>query len=102
MMTLLFVAAAGAAVIVLLSVLALLGFFLKLVFWVVFLPIRLIFGALGLLLGALAAPLVLAVLAIAAIAGIAAILLPLTPILILALVGWAIYKSAVRRPSPVV
>jgi hypothetical protein len=87
----------------------LIGLALKAVFWLVLFPVRLVFrivfGALGLLLGALALPVLivagLLVGAVAVVAGLIALLLPLVPFVLLALVGWAIYKSA-GRTSPAV
>jgi hypothetical protein len=104
-------------------VLALLGFgFVALplllvggVIWLVMLPIRLLFGfvfgglfrvffgLLGGLLSLILVPLVMVVAAVALvgafIAAIVALLAPLVPVLLLALLGWAIYKVSCRRPG---
>lgn len=86
---------------------------LKLVFWAVLLPLRLLWklitipiwftvGALGLALGAVAVPVVLmALLAVGVVGIIAAFLavaLPLTPFVLLALMLWAIFR---RTPAAV-
>ena len=89
--------------------LLLVGFVVKVVFWLVFLPLRivfkLLFGIGGLLVGAIAAPLLLLVLGLglvlAVLAALAALILPLLPVLMLLAVGWAIYRGAVRPASPV-
>jgi hypothetical protein len=100
----------GAAVAALcFAALLLVGFVLKLAFWLVFLPFRvlfkLVFGIGGLLIGVLAAPIVLLLVAIgvivAVLAALAAIVLPLLPVILLGLGGWAIYRGAGRRASPV-
>lgn len=88
----------------------LIGFLLKLVFWVVFLPFRILFkilfGVGGLLLGAVVAPLLVVVLGaglvVAVVGALLAIVLPLLPVMLLAFVGWAIYRGTRRRESPVV
>jgi hypothetical protein len=90
--------------------LALVGFIIKMVFWVVFFPIRfllkLVFWILGAGLAMLVLPILLVVGAIAIIGGIIAavvsLLAPLLPIAIVALVGWGIYRASTRRPSPVI
>ena len=92
-----------------LATLALIGLVLKVLFWVVFFPIRIVlkltFGVLGLVFGVMLLPIVLVIAAVAVLGAIAAaifaILAPLTPLLLLALVGWAISRASSQRPSPV-
>jgi hypothetical protein len=98
------------AVFFILGTLALVGFLLKVLFWAVLFPIRLafklIFGLVGLTLGAILLPLVLLVAGIAVVgalvAALIALITPLLPVLLLLLVGWAIYRVSSRRPSPVI
>ena len=84
--------------------------------WIVLLPIKLLFGfvfgglfrvlfgLVGALFGLILAPLVLVVAGVAAagafIAALLALIVPLLPVVLLALLGWAIYRVA-ARPSPV-
>jgi hypothetical protein len=89
------------------SIAAVVGFtflLLRIVFWVVLFPVRLILkllwipvgltiGAVGLALGAVAIPVVLLV---AAVVAVVVILLPLVPFLLLALLLWATFA---RRPA---
>jgi hypothetical protein len=90
--------------------LALVGFIIKAVFWIVFFPIRLlfkmVFWTIGAGLAALMLPIVLVVAAVAVIgsilAAVFALLAPLLPVALVALVGWAIYRGSTRRPSPVI
>ena len=87
------------------------------VLWIVFLPIklllgflfggvfRLVFGTFGALFGLLIVPLVLVVGGIALVAALAlglfALVTPLIPVILLALLGWGIYKAS-RRSAPVI
>jgi hypothetical protein len=95
----------GAAVFFVIAALAVVGFFLKLLFWVVFFPIRLLlkltFGILGFGLAALLAPLLFVVLAVvvvgAILSAIVALLAPLLPLLLVGLVGWLIYRASTRH-----
>ena len=90
----------AAAVFCVLGTLALIGFVLKILFWVVLFPIRLafklVFGILGIGLAAIVAPVVLLIAGIAVIgaliAALLAIVAPLIPVILLVLVGWAIYR----------
>jgi hypothetical protein len=92
------------------ATLAVIGFVLKALFWIVFFPIRflfkMVFWVLGAGLSVLILPLVLLVGAVAVIGAILAFILsllaPLLPVAIVALVGWAIYRASTRRPSPVI
>lgn len=97
-----------------LAVAAVIGFvfvLLKFLFWIVLLPFRLLLklvmipvwltiGAVGLALGFLALPLLLAVVAIVAVLGVIAavlaFLLPLIPFVLLGLLIWAIFR---RTPA---
>ena len=93
-----------------LASLALVGLLLKVLFWAVLFPIRLAlkltFGVIGLTLGAILLPFVLLAagiaLVVALIAGLIALITPMLPVVLLLLVGWAIYRVSVRRPSPVI
>ena len=83
------------------------------VVWLVFLPIKLLFGfvlgglfrlvfaLLGALMGLIVGPIVLVILGVAAvgalIAGLLALLAPLVPVVLLLLLGWALLRVA--RPS---
>ena len=90
--------------------LALVGFIIKTIFWIVFFPIRflfkLVFWTVGAGLAALMLPILLIVGVIAIIgsilAAVFALLAPLLPVALVALVGWAIYRGSTRRPSPVI
>ena len=80
---------------------------LKLVFWLVFLPFKLLFGLGGLLVGIVAVPLVLLLVAgglvLAMLAAVVSLLLPLLPVILLGLVGWALFKGRRARheaPGP--
>jgi hypothetical protein len=92
------------------AILALVGFVLKTILWIVFFPIRfilkLVFWILGIGLGVLLLPLILVVAGIAIVGAIVAAILsllaPVLPIAIVALVGWGIYRASTRRPSPVI
>ena len=85
--------------------LAVAGFLLKTVFWLVLLPIRFVFKLLFWVLGAgfavLMLPIILVIGLVGIVGGIVAALLsmlaPMLPILIVALVGWAIYRASVPR-----
>lgn len=98
------------AVLFIVGTLALIGFVLKILLWTVFFPIRiilkLVFGIIGFGLAALLLPIILVVAGIAVvgalIAAVFALLAPLLPVLLLGLVGWAIYRASSRRPSPVI
>ena len=103
MLLLTFMAVAALGGLALLSVV----FLVKMVLWTVLLPFRILFkltfGLGGLLVGVIAAPLVLLVIAVgivvALLGALLAVVLPLLPFVILALLGWAIYKGATRVPS---
>lgn len=101
-MTTFLLLAAGAAFICL----ALLGLAMKLLFWVVLLPIRLfialVAGAFGLLFAALAAPILILVAVVASLAVLVALMLPLLPLLVLGCLGWLVCKGVARRPSPAI
>jgi hypothetical protein len=99
---LLALAVIAVGVVFLLGTIALIGFVLKVLFWAVLFPIRLafkvIFGLGGLVLGAVLVPIVLVVVAVAVIgaliAGVIALVTPLLPVILLGLVGWAIYRAS--------
>jgi hypothetical protein len=82
---------------------AVIVFVLKVLFWVVLFPIRLAFklafGILGVGFAAIVAPLVLVIGGIAIVgallAALFAIVAPLLPVILLGLVGWAIYRASV-------
>ena len=105
----LFILLAVVGLFVALAATALVGLILKAVFWLLFLPFRLlfslVFGLGGLLIGVVIAPVLLlavgAALIVAILAALVALLLPLAPVILLALVGWAIYKGT-TRPSPAI
>jgi hypothetical protein len=92
------------------ATLALVGFVIKAIFWIVFFPIRLlfkiVFWTIGAGLAALMIPILLVVAAVVVVGGILAavfaLLAPLLPVALVALVGWAIYRASTRRPSPVI
>ena len=92
------------------AILAVVGFVLKTIFWIVFFPIRfllkLVFWVLGVGLGVVLLPLVLVIAAVAVIGAILAAILgllaPLLPVAIVALVGYGIYRASTRHPSPVI
>jgi hypothetical protein len=92
------------------ATLALVGFVLKAIFWIVFFPVRLlfkiVFWTIGAGLAALMIPILFIVAAVVIVGGILAavfaLLAPLLPVALVALVGWAIYRASVRRPSPVI
>jgi len=93
----------GAALaIVLLGAFAIIGTLLKLVFWLLLLPLRLAFGLVAGAVGIVALPLAVIGIALAAIVALAALLVPVLPLLVLAAIGWAIHKSVSRHPSPIV
>ena len=87
------------------------------VIWLVLLPIRLLFGLVfgglfrlvfgigGALLGLVLAPLVMVVVGVALVgafvAALFALLAPLIPIVLLALLGWGIYRIASRPRAAV-
>jgi hypothetical protein len=87
-----------------LGTVALVGFLVKILFWAVLFPIRLafklIFGLVGLTLGAVLLPFVLLVAGIALVGALVAALIalvtPLLPVILLGLVGWAIYRVSNR------
>jgi hypothetical protein len=93
------------AVLFILGAFALVGFLLKLLFWAVFFPIRLalklLFGLVGLTLGAILLPFMLLVAGIAVVgalvAGLIALVTPLLPVILLGLVGWGIYRASIGR-----
>ncbi len=95
----------GAAIFFVIATVAVIGFFLKLLFWVVLFPIRLalklVFGIVGFGLAALLAPVLFLVVGVAiigaVIAAILALLAPLLPLLLVALVGWLIYRASTNR-----
>jgi hypothetical protein len=88
-----------------LAAIAIIGLVLKVLFWIVLFPIRLVlkltFGLLGVALGAVLLPIVLVIAGIAILGAVLtalfAIVAPLLPVLLLALVGWAIYRASSRR-----
>lgn len=92
------------AVLCILGTMALLGFLLKVLFWAVLFPVRLAFkltfGLVGLTLGALLMPFVLLLAGIAVVgalvAALIALITPLLPVVLLCLVGWAIYRVSAR------
>jgi len=85
-----------------LLVIGLVGGLLKLVFWVILLPLRLVGLFLKLLVGLLLLPVVLVAVVVGALAfgliAILGLLLPLLPIILLGLGVWAIVKL-VSRPA---
>lgn len=95
----------GAAIFFVVATVAVIGFVLKLLFWVVLFPIRLalklVFGIIGFGLAALLAPILFLVAGIAVIgailAAIVALLAPLMPLLLVVLVGWLIYRASTNR-----
>ena len=103
MMTLLTI---GAALMGITIVLGMIGLVLKLVFFVVFLPFRILGGVLKLTLGLLLLP----VIAIAGVVGIVglgvaaifALLLPLIPVALAVLAVWGLARLLARRPTAVV
>jgi hypothetical protein len=103
-MSLVLITGAALAALIVFALLAV-GFVLKLVFWLVFLPIRLLFKLLfglgGLLVGVVAVPILLLLvvggIVLALLAALASLVLPLLPVVLLGFVGWAIYKG--RRDS---
>ena len=84
--------------------------------WLITLPIRLLFGfvfgglfrvlfgLLGGLLGLILGPIVMVVVGVALvgafIAALVALLTPLIPVVLLLLLGWAIYKASSRPQAP--
>lgn len=83
---------------------------LKFVFWVVFLPIRLVFKLLALpflllkwtfmgLFGLLLAPVALILLVVGLFGVLAALVAPLLPLLVLAFIVWALVKLFKGRPA---
>ena len=98
----LFFAGAMVAGLLLTAAFVFVAFLIKMVCWAILLPLRLLFkltfGLGGLVIGAVLAPvlilLVVAAVVVALVAAILSALLPLLPIVLLGLVGWAIYRSA--------
>lgn len=92
----------GAAIFFVVATIAVIGFFLKLLFWIVLFPIRLalklVFGIIGFGLAALLAPILFLVAGIAVIgailAAVVALLAPLMPLLLVVFVGWLIYRAS--------
>ena len=86
------------------------AFAVKLLLWLVLLPFRIlfkvVFGVGWLILGAIAAPLLLllvgAAVLVAVIGALLAILLPLLPVVLLAALAWAIYRGTRRPTTPIV
>ncbi|MGE0444368.1 MAG: hypothetical protein AB7P99_04010 [Vicinamibacterales bacterium] len=105
-MSLLLITGAAFAALFVFGLLAI-GFLFKLVFWLVFLPFRLLFKLLfglgGLVVGIVAVPLLLLLvvggLILAVIAALVSLLLPLLPVILLGLVGWALFKGRGPRPQ---
>jgi hypothetical protein len=99
----LFFMVGAAAIVLVLGAVALLALVLKLVFWFVFLPIRLLFallaGLAGLLVTIVAAPLALAAVIVAAVVALALVVVPLLPLALVGLIGWALYRAFSRQPS---
>jgi hypothetical protein len=95
------------AVFCILGTLALVGFVLKVLFWAVLFPIRLVFklvfGIVGLGLAAFVGPILLLVAGIAVVGALAAafiaLVAPLLPLLLLAFLGWAIYRASTRSSA---
>lgn len=94
-----------------LAAVAFVGFLIKALLWTVFFPVRLVlklvFGALGVVFGVLLVPIIVLVAGLAIvgalIAALVAIVAPLIPFVLLALVGWAVYKASTRRaPAQVI
>ena len=81
-----------------------LAFAVKVLLWLVLLPFKIlfkvVFGLGWLILGAIAAPLLLLMVGVAVlvavIGALLAIVLPLLPIVLLAAVAWAIFRGATR------
>jgi hypothetical protein len=109
MFTLFVLASIAAAVLFGFAVLAVVGFLLKIVFWIIFFPIRLVlrlvFGVVGAVIAVALLPLILLVGAVAIVgailAALFAIIAPLLPLAFVVLIGWVIYRASTRRPSPV-
>jgi hypothetical protein len=82
----------------------LIGMVFGLVFGLIGIVFRVVFGIIGGVLGLLFAPVILTILGVllvgALIVGLISLLAPLVPVLLLALLGWAIYRISTRRPSP--
>ena len=105
-MALLFLLGAAVAAMMVVGLLAVLGTILKLLFWIVLLPLRLVAGLLiglfGLLVSLVAAPFVALAVGAGVFIALAVLLVPMLPVLLLAIIGWAIYKATSRRPAPVI
>jgi hypothetical protein len=106
--TFLLLCMAGVAACLVIGVIgAVIGTLVRLVFWVVTLPFRIlfkiVFGLGGLLLGVLFAPflLVIAVIGgvVALIGAVLSLLTPILPMLLLGLFGWAIYRAGWKKPA---
>jgi hypothetical protein len=65
---------------------------------------RVVFGIFGAILGLIFGPLLLLLLGVALVGGLIvglfSLLAPLVPVILLALVGWGIYRISTNRPSP--
>jgi len=83
---------------------------LKFVFWIVFLPVRLLFKLLTLpfllikwtflgLFGLLLAPLALILVVVGLLSVVAALVAPLLPLLVLAFIVWALVRLFKGRPA---
>jgi hypothetical protein len=91
------------ALFVLVMVGLIVGFVVKTILWLVFLPIRFLFKLIFWTLGAGFAAIVLPILLVGAlvvviggvIAALFAMIVPLLPVILVALVGWAIYRASV-------
>ena len=74
--------------------------------WIVMFPIRLLFrillGVVGVGLGLLFMPFILALVVVALVVAAIAALAPLLPLAAVGLIGWAIYKAVTRRPAPAI
>jgi hypothetical protein len=104
---LLAVAVIVSAVLFILGTVALVGFIVKVLLWALLFPLRLafklVFGLVGLTLGGLLIPIVLLVAGIgligALVVGLIALITPLLPVILLGLVGWAIYRISNREQT---
>ncbi len=113
MLTLMALMALGTLLLVALPLMlmfALVGIVLRGVFWLLFLPLKLLFLPFRLLgwvfrvgIGLLLLPVLLVggliVAIVAIIGGLLSIVVPLIPLALIALAGWAIYKASRRAPA---
>ena len=104
------VAVIACAAFFILGTLALIGFVLKILLWAILFPIRLVlklvFGIVGFGLAAVLLPIIVIIGGIAVVGALVAalfeVIAPLLPVLLLGLLGWAIYRASSSRPSPVI